>query len=215
MQQRLRSAINIAAIGLCFIGSGVSAFLFDQRIALFMRHLVTGKVSDFALWLGAISDPVFLMATVVLPYVFVRYTRGSRLTVNRMSFLLASAGISSLLVVVLKGIIGRSTPELLVRDGLYQLKLFHPGSGFDSFPSEHAAVAAALAAALSVLMPTYRPTFFIVTVAIAGARIASSNHYLSDVFFGAGIGIAVVKILKVLFARYGMSLKAPGGSRPI
>ncbi len=65
------------------------------------------------------------------------------------------------------------------------------GYGGQSFPSAHAATAAGLAMALVWLYPAGRWLFPALAVLVAGHRIESQAHYLSDVLCGGALGIVV------------------------
>jgi len=65
------------------------------------------------------------------------------------------------------------------------------GSGNQSFPSGHTAVAVALAIALVWLYPRGFWWFLGLAVLAACQRVASGAHYLSDVLFGAAVGSTV------------------------
>ncbi len=106
--------------------------------------------------------------------------------------------LGEMVTVVLKGVLGRSRPNVSPDDH-YD---FHPGSGFGhddhgSLPSAHATAAFATAAVLSVESArSWRHAGWVGPVAYAGAgtaglaRIYLNRHWLSDVLSGAGIGIA-------------------------
>jgi membrane-associated phospholipid phosphatase len=65
----------------------------------------------------------------------------------------------------------------------------HGRSALMSFPSGHAAVAAGLAASLWWYLPSGRPAFVSLAILAALQRVASSNHYLSDICIGASLGL--------------------------
>ncbi|MHC4178102.1 MAG: phosphatase PAP2 family protein [Planctomycetota bacterium] len=71
------------------------------------------------------------------------------------------------------------------------LPLTGAGSGDQSFPSAHTATAAGLAMALAWLYPRFRMLFPVLVVLVAGHRLESGAHYLSDVLCGAALGIIV------------------------
>lgn len=58
-----------------------------------------------------------------------------------------------------------------------------------SFPSGHTAAATAVACVLAHDYPKLKPLWYGLAGAVAYSRIASGEHFPSDVFFGAGIGI--------------------------
>lgn len=62
------------------------------------------------------------------------------------------------------------------------------GSGWQSFPSSHTAVAAGLAVGLSWVFPRGKWLFAALAVLAGAQRIASGNHFLSDALWGAALG---------------------------
>jgi hypothetical protein len=89
------------------------------------------------------------------------------------------------------------------------------GSNTQSFPSGHSASAFATA---GVLQREYGWKVGVpATVAaayVAMARVHDNKHYLSDVIFGASMGIAAERTIRLHAGRYGMTLEpmAGGGS---
>jgi membrane-associated phospholipid phosphatase len=71
------------------------------------------------------------------------------------------------------------------------LPLISAGHAGQSFPSAHTATAAGLAMALIWLYPGGRWLFPTLAVLVAAQRIESGAHFLSDVLFGAALGIIV------------------------
>jgi membrane-associated phospholipid phosphatase len=98
---------------------------------------------------------------------------------------------ASLFCEILKTLSGRARPD----DDLGQFSfsfLEHSNEGANGFPSGEATAAFALATYLSVYFPRGRYVFFFFAVWAALGRLATRSHYLSDVIFGAGLGIAFV-----------------------
>ena len=56
---------------------------------------------------------------------------------------------------------GRLPPDALLTDGAYGFHFFSGGSGFDSFPSSHAAMAAGIAGAVLVIWPEHARLFIV------------------------------------------------------
>ncbi|MCP9810290.1 phosphatase PAP2 family protein [Cyanobium sp. HWJ4-Hawea] len=65
----------------------------------------------------------------------------------------------------------------------------HGRSAVMSFPSGHAAVAAGLAASLWWYLPAGRPAFVALAILASLQRVATNNHYVSDIFIGAALGL--------------------------
>lgn len=90
---------------------------------------------------------------------------------------------------LLKHIIGRPRPKFMHAGNIE----FSPvtGSGWDSFPSGHAAAAITVATVLAIRFPRVRSLIFAIALAIAVSRIFRGAHYLTDVAGGAALGCLV------------------------
>lgn len=102
---------------------------------------------------------------------------------------LVAHGLAALSATILKHAIGRPRPRFM-HAGNFE---FTPagGSGWDSFPSGHAAAAFAVATVLATKVPRARWPIFVATAAIAVSRIVSGSHYLTDVTVGAALGCVI------------------------
>jgi PAP2 superfamily len=97
---------------------------------------------------------------------------------------------------VVKFLLARSRPHTIEQlRGTSPLATFHGwlpafshGSAWQSFPSSHTAAAVGLALGLSWVFPRGKWLFAAFAVLAAGQRIVSSNHFLSDVLWGAALG---------------------------
>ncbi len=76
-------------------------------------------------------------------------------------------------------------------------------NGMQSFPSGHTATAFALAMALSVMYPQGKRFFFFLAILVGLQRVATQNHFPSDVVVGAMIGIVSTHVIGTLItSRY-------------
>lgn len=110
------------------------------------------------------------------------------------------AGVSANFV---KLLFVRTRPGKLVSLDQDRLELFNFTSGIgdfvahveanaqQSFPSAHTATAAGLAVGLSTVFPRGRYLFAVLAVMVGMQRLMVQAHFLSDVFVGGGVGIAV------------------------
>jgi undecaprenyl-diphosphatase len=99
---------------------------------------------------------------------------------------LIAHGLAGLVINLMKHLIGRPRPKFM-HTGTLELSPI-TGSGWDSFPSGHAAASFAVATALAVRFPKVRWIFFAVAAAIAVSRVLRGSHFLTDIVAGAVIG---------------------------
>ena len=99
---------------------------------------------------------------------------------------LIAHGLAALSANILKHAIGRPRPKFMHAGNLE----FSPagGSGWDSFPSGHAAAAITVATVLATKFPRARWPILAAAVAIAASRVLRGSHYLTDVAGGAALG---------------------------
>jgi undecaprenyl-diphosphatase len=99
---------------------------------------------------------------------------------------LIAHGLTALSANILKHLIGRPRPKFMHAGNL----AFSPagGSGWDSFPSGHAAAAITVATVLATKFPRARWPILAAAVAIAASRILRGSHYMTDVAGGAALG---------------------------
>jgi len=135
---------------------------------------------------------------------FERLTRYSML-------LLATMSIGGLITLVLKKVVSRARPEVLLEQGWQGLGVPFSGDPYDSFPSSHTLTAFAVAAVLGQIAPRWRLPLLLVAAVVAVSRVINRDHFLSDVTAAAFIGIMVAHYLApyILDERYRWMLRTP------
>ena len=189
---RLRSLVpllfSIAALILTFVG----LFDWDVPLTRFVRSLYPPPGSEPNPWLIQFSN------------IGDRLGKGESLVILSLALLavgyglkhpqwkdagwqsLIAHGLAALSANILKHAIGRPRPKFMHAGNLE----FSPvsGSGWDSFPSGHAAAAVAVATVLAVRFPRARWPILVAAVAIAASRVIRGSHYLTDVAGGTALG---------------------------
>jgi len=99
---------------------------------------------------------------------------------------LIAHGLVAVVANIVKHVIGRPRPKFMHAGNLELSPA--GGSGWDSFPSGHAAAAIAVATVLAAKFPRARWPILAAAVAIAASRIFRGSHYLTDVVGGAALG---------------------------
>ncbi|MBI5406962.1 MAG: phosphatase PAP2 family protein [Nitrospirae bacterium] len=108
-------------------------------------------------------------------------------------YALAAAGV---LVQAIKHLIGRPRPEVMEAMGLSLGPSF--ASGFDSFPSGHAASAFALASTLTTFYPKARYPLYAYSILVGLSRIYLGAHFFSDVFAGLILGLWIGRVVTTM-----------------
>ncbi|MFA5122097.1 phosphatase PAP2 family protein [Zavarzinia sp.] len=177
-----------ACLGLLTLG-----FWGDRPLALWLYSLPAGDKAFFA----AIDEVgrsgwMFASAAAVLAWALWRRRRD---WVVRAGFVIGAVAMGGWLINVIKILVARARPRLLVADGTYGVHFFEISADWNSFPSGHSQAIAGFAAALGCLWPRLRPVFMALAVLPAVARAVMLNHYASDVIAGYALGTIVTLAL--------------------
>jgi undecaprenyl-diphosphatase len=135
----------------------------------------------------------------------------------RLGFVFLAIGIPSLVVSILKRLIGRGRPNRFDTAGPFDYLPFSWRVDFASLPSGHATTAFAVAVTLGALFPRARPLLWFYACVIALSRIIISAHYPSDVVAGAIIGSVGALLVRWWFTaqRLGFAVASDGKVRPM
>jgi membrane-associated phospholipid phosphatase len=168
------------------------------------------SVSDFG---NALGNPLYI-GPPLLAAAIIGKAAGSRGIYGVSTRAIKSTLLAGASVFVLKSLIGRERP--FVSDNAFK---FHPINFKDktnSFPSGHATVAFALATSFArEIKGTWDDVlFYSLATTTAYARMHDNKHWMSDVVFGAGVGILSTRFIhrreaKLLLGKnvMGMSLE--------
>jgi membrane-associated phospholipid phosphatase len=171
----------------------------DHALAAYVKSSVSRPAAEVARLFSILSDPVPYVAVLTAAYLALNsYLRRPDLS-RRTLFVLLAITLSTIWVNILKIALGRMDPGAYLESGVDEFHFLAGTVGTSSFPSEHAALASALAMSLSILRPAYWPTFLLVAILTAAARVLVEAHYLSDVFAGGTIGALITWGLHVQF----------------
>ncbi len=221
----IRLTLLLAACGL-FIGLVLIADPAVRRLAL----AAPAPLKDIARATTDLVRPAYVLwiaglILMVLGYRF-RVEAAQRLSalhqhlIGAVGFVFGAVALSNIAVNLLKLAAGRARPKLIDTHGPAHVAPFSGASGFDSFPSGHAATAFALATALSLMLPQTRAIAFGLAALIAAARLVLDKHYFTDVAAGAAIGVIVtlwaarwMEARSIVFARNGRGLRRVRGAR--
>jgi membrane-associated phospholipid phosphatase len=180
--------LSVCALILTFVG----LFEWDVPLTRFVRSLSSPVGSVSPSWLVQFSDigdrlgkgESLVLLSLVLLAVGYGFKHPQWKDAGWQS--LIAHGLVGLSANILKHAIGRPRPKFMHAGNLE----FSPagGSGWDSFPSGHAAATFAVATVLATKFPRARWPIFAAAAAIAASRIVRGSHYLTDVAGGAALG---------------------------
>ncbi|MVW70865.1 phosphatase PAP2 family protein [Bordetella sp. 15P40C-2] len=178
----------------------------DQPLTLAIQQHVSDGVNKVFDKIGNLGDSEFYILAALAVYVvsliglrrgwacplragFDRMARGAVLVVGSMA-------VGGLITLVLKKVVARTRPEVLIEDGWHGLVApFTRGNDYNSFPSSHTLTAFAVAAAIGEIAPRWRIPALLIAALVAISRVINRDHYLSDVTAAAAIGILVAHYL--------------------
>jgi undecaprenyl-diphosphatase len=168
-----------------------------------------GRSGWFLVPLGLLLAAIAVLASPTLP----RFTQAVLVSVTvRLGFLFTAIALPSLVVTVVKRLIGRARPFVDIQSDPfhYMLGVWRPD--YASLPSGHATTAFAAAIAIGLIWPRLRAWLWIYALIIAVSRVVILAHYTSDVVAGALAGAFGALLVRDWFAarRLGFVIRPDG-----
>ena len=102
---------------------------------------------------------------------------------------------------LIKVLVGRSRPGLLLAEDIYGFKPFTDRYYYASFPSGHANTIAALCYGLYKVTGRFRWVWLTIALAVMASRVIVGAHFPSDVLFGAYLGVVVTELIAAAFEK--------------
>jgi membrane-associated phospholipid phosphatase len=181
-----------AWIGLALIALGVAVVPLDLTVfEWFKDKKVREALSEILVVFEAFGNGAGLPCFAWLIWLLAPRDR------LRLPRLLTASLAAGLMADAIKMLVCRTRPVCfslqqplgVVSDTFHGCLMFGAGgSGMQSFPSAHAALAFGMVVALTCLYPAGKPLFVALGVAVGLQRVIVGMHYVSDVFCGAGLG---------------------------
>lgn len=186
---RLRN--HLVALALGTLACIVSVLWVDVPLAYFIDRQQTSFTRTAGHWLeeAGKSHWVLLYSAIVI----IAAWRSWRSIAHKHIVLFAAVAASGIVANVIKVIISRARPPLLINDGIatFNFLAFRFDYLWNSFPSGHATTGIAIAVAGSAVFPKLRVVMWSAGLAIAFGRLIYNVHYLSDVIGGIVIGLII------------------------
>jgi membrane-associated phospholipid phosphatase len=160
---------TVIATGITAVIYLVLYFFFDKAIDLWIQHNCSNTLCFILI---IISDPSM-----------------KRRSTRYVLYICTSASIAIIIGDGLKYLLGRYRPIMLFEHNLYGLHFFSSEWALNSTPSGHTVRAFSLLTAASLLYRRFTFIFISLAALIGASRVIVTDHYPSDVLFGAFIGI--------------------------
>ena len=187
--------VSVFAGGLCIF----SIFHSDQAVAQVLADPALLSFRQFCREITNIGLSVFYFGLAAVSYVMARWVLPGRIWLSLNPKLIAqirSASAFSFLALFFSGVIiqvlkiafGRQRPHVSETFDGFQFDPVNFHWHWHSFPSGHAQVVFVVGTLLSLAWPKYTVWFLIGALAIAFTRVATHQHFLSDIILGGAIG---------------------------
>lgn len=200
-----RLARSLAYAAVAAVAAVALILLVDRPLARYCdQH--AHAIHDAIGTVSALGEAAWYLVPSLLVFLIARFIVRRPEIAARGLFVFLGVAFAGLASDVLKFVVGRSRPWVLLTSGGYGLWPLQLNADYQSFPSGHAACVAAAALTLAVIVPRYRGQLFLAGSLIALTRVVALAHYLSDVIAGAALAWLVVVILQRAFARHGVPL---------
>lgn len=178
---------GLALVGFAMVVLDAPGVRFAQSLPLWVVDTFN-EITDFGKS-GWFLIPIGLL--IVLAAILATPSAG-RLTnlvltslIVRLSYVFVAIALPSLLVTIVKRLIGRVRPSEL---GPFAYVPWSWKPAFASMPSGHATTAAAAAIAIGAVCPKARVPMWIYAALIMASRVIIEAHYVSDVIAAAFVG---------------------------
>lgn len=178
----------------------LTALLLDAKVSTAFAHWPEAERAFFH-WITEFGEGAWVLVPALVLWIAgligwaltrAYWWRWSLRAISALSmFTFAAVGIPGLLSAILKRVFGRARPIWLDTEGTFAFRFFEPFRwDFQSFPSGHATTSLAFALAMVIVFGRKAWWVFIPTMLIALSRVVIQVHFLSDIMFGALIGMA-------------------------
>jgi len=181
----------------------ISYQFFDQPAARFCST-IDGTIRDIfeLITLLGLSTPYLVAA--LAGFIYLRFVKKNKILANAAAFLFLAVALAGIANDLIKILVGRSRPGLLLSNGVYGFKPFTNQFYYASFPSGHANTIAALCYGLGLVTGRFKYIRLTIALAVMASRVIVGAHFPSDVLFGAYLGVVVTELIAAGFEKKGL-----------
>jgi len=183
-------------------------FFLDKKLIIFIsQNLKPNQIYIFN-WISQIGNglvPAVIFGVGFVIFKFLKLLRAQKVCL----YLLAVFIASGLICDVLKNILGRARPELLIHKDLFGFYFFKFHAAYWSFPSGHSTTLGACFMGLFLIFENFRfrILFLIFGFLICSCRVLALDHYPSDILAGFYLGYLTAYFIYPLFFKNLKNLK--------
>lgn len=193
------------ATGVTLIMIGILSFAIDRKARDFIAEHVSDPVQSLVNRTTHWAKGAHWLFLAVVVYGVAQVGLGlwggdsdlRRLSDIALAFV-ASLTTGSVLLHVMKLVLGRSRPRDAYELGGSGIYPFRFDLAYNSFPSGHALTVFCVATMLSIAVPSLFILWFAGAALLALTRALIGAHWTSDIFIGAGMGIVVTRLVLIV-----------------
>jgi membrane-associated phospholipid phosphatase len=182
--------------GIALVAVGLACLAIDRQAVHFAYDHVSGRMHELLSRVTHMAKAAHWLVVAVVVYGIARVFRLFYLhdpvvfeAQDAALAFLGSLFLGSLVLHILKRLVGRRRPRDEIEMHLYEFKFWTFKADYNSFPSGHALTIFSVAAIATCIAPLLWPVWFTIATLLSATRFLLTSHFVSDVLIGAGIGL--------------------------
>ncbi len=178
--------------GITFIIYLILFFFVDRAIDLWVHNNCAHTwMPQWGAYISYLAQGDFIKLGIALGFIFIIVVDAGleKKWTRNLLYICVTGAIAIIIGDGLKYLLGRYRPIMLFEHNLYGFNFFSSKWALTSTPSGHTVRAFSLLTALSLLSRRFTAVLLSLAALIGVSRVAMTDHYPSDVLFGAFIGI--------------------------
>lgn len=192
--------------GIVLIVVGLATIAIDRPAVHFIYDHVSQRLHRFLDSITHLAKAGHWLVAAILVYAAARvfrlfYLHDPRvfLAQDAAAAFIASLALGSLILHILKRLVGRRRPRDEIEMHLYEFKFWTFKADYNSLPSGHALTIFSVAAIATCVVPSLAALWFLIATVLSVTRVLLTAHFVSDVLIGAGMGLISTHIVLTHF----------------